>query len=166
MIFEELIRANDTNPQYFRQLGNAQRHLSKFDEALESYKKAKELDPSSSKAYSDEGKLYYDIRKYNKAEEQYLEAISLNPQERYFGILMNIYRMGPDLNLRLGKMKDLAKLESCPNKVNTYISRIENHLNNRSVHSIKVLENGGDLIQDAESELKPVGQVDEHSYEG
>jgi tetratricopeptide (TPR) repeat protein len=60
-IFEELIRANDTNPQYFRQLGNAQRHLSMFDEALASYKKAKELDPSSSKAYSDEGKLYYDI---------------------------------------------------------------------------------------------------------
>jgi tetratricopeptide (TPR) repeat protein len=51
-----------------------------YDQAIEDYSKAIELNPQYADAYSNRGNAYYDKRNYDQAIEDYSKAIELNPQ--------------------------------------------------------------------------------------
>src|SRR5262249_43354542 len=60
-------------------LGNALREQGKLDEAIAGYRKAIELDPKSSWAYSNLGAALRDQKKLDEAMAAYRKAIELDP---------------------------------------------------------------------------------------
>jgi tetratricopeptide (TPR) repeat protein len=66
-------------PNYIN-LGNTYLKSKNYEQAIDSFSKAKELDPSNWIAYNRLGRTYYDLKKYDDAISQF--TISLNIREK------------------------------------------------------------------------------------
>ena len=54
--------------------------LGKFEEAIDAFNKAIELDPNCDKAYSNRGGAYFYLKYYDKSLKDFNKAIDLNPK--------------------------------------------------------------------------------------
>jgi len=54
-------------------------YLNRYDEAIEDYNKAIELDPNIAMGYNNRGLIYYYLNRYDEAIEDYNKAIELDP---------------------------------------------------------------------------------------
>lgn len=68
----------ETSEAYLKK-GRIYRRMEKYEEAIEAYTKAIELDPNVSEAYNNRGATYYVMGEYEKAIEDYSQAIKNDP---------------------------------------------------------------------------------------
>jgi tetratricopeptide (TPR) repeat protein len=62
-------------------LGNAFRHLKKYEEAISAYKKALEIKPDKHEAWNNLGNAYGDLKKYEEAISAYKKVLEIKPDE-------------------------------------------------------------------------------------
>ena len=80
---QEFTIAKDLQPSNalaFRQIGNVQRRQGRFTEALDSYRKAADLDPRSHQAWFNLGETYLFIRDYVQAARHLERVTALAPE--------------------------------------------------------------------------------------
>jgi Tfp pilus assembly protein PilF len=54
--------------------------MNKYDEAIECYNKALEINPKYAEAWNNKGNAYFDMNKYDEAIECYNKALEINPK--------------------------------------------------------------------------------------
>ena len=76
--------------------GNALSDLGKFQEAIECYDKAIEINPDDAEAYYNKGNTLYNLGEYQQAIECYDKAIEINPDgvEAYNNKGNTLYKLG------------------------------------------------------------------------
>jgi tetratricopeptide (TPR) repeat protein len=114
----------------FYELGNSYVKLEEFDEAIEAYKKAIELDKND-KYFFAIGKTYLKQAKFMQAEDEFLQANNLNQDNKennYFLLLTNIINTEQISNINVYNLNqaELIILEKMFNKSNgqIYISQV------------------------------------------
>lgn len=76
----ELVRSREpNNVDALSRIGFIQRHLGKWDEAVEAIAQAIELDPQSAALLTSQGQTYLRLRRYGEAERHFDRAIALAP---------------------------------------------------------------------------------------
>ena len=75
---QRAINLNDSNAQFYANLGEIERRRGKLREALVALKKATTIDPQSQQAWNNLGIVHYDRRAFADAVKCYETAISLN----------------------------------------------------------------------------------------
>jgi len=94
----------------FKQQGNTHLKLNKFKEAVESYGKAIDLDPTNATYFCNRAAAYIKLQELQKALEDCKQAVSLNPSYArafgrmgyarcWFGVLWNGMGMNDQLGL-------------------------------------------------------------------
>ncbi len=73
----QLVENTPQNSSDWNELGNSYTSLKKYDNAIEAYKKAIEMDPKYGQPYSNLGFIYYRLRKYDFAILLYKKSIDL-----------------------------------------------------------------------------------------
>lgn len=93
-IYEDLISNEFYSPEVFNNYGLALFYLDRFDEAIEEFKKAINLDNSFSLPYANIGLVYLNKSDYDKAKEFFLKALELDPQnpETHYNLAVTFYR--------------------------------------------------------------------------
>jgi len=77
--FEEAVKAEPTNDDAFRGLGDAYEHLGKLDEAEETYRRAINLRPHYWAGYNWLGVFYYRQARFREAADMFRQVVSLTP---------------------------------------------------------------------------------------
>jgi tetratricopeptide (TPR) repeat protein len=85
--------ANNEEAKKFYDQGRAAYDAEKYDEAVEAFGKAIELDPSYADAYYYRGLIYREREEYGKAVEDFSKAVELSPDDPY-----NHYQLGVTYN--------------------------------------------------------------------
>ena len=88
----DLLDSNTTNPEIYRLLGYSYEIKEQYDKALSYYGASLSIDPTSSLTLTSRGHLHSLLGEYDNAEEDYIQAISSNP-ENYLALvhLASIY---------------------------------------------------------------------------
>jgi tetratricopeptide (TPR) repeat protein len=55
--------------------------MNKYNEAIQCYDKALEINPRDAKAWNNKGLAYADMNKYNEAIQCYDKALEINPRD-------------------------------------------------------------------------------------
>lgn len=95
-IYSELIRENSQIPELHNNYGLALFYLNRFDEAVDEFRKAVELDNNFALSYINIGLVYLNREEYNNAETSFLKALDIdnkNP-ETHYNLAVTYYRMG------------------------------------------------------------------------
>jgi len=102
--------------------GYAYAELNKYEQAIEDFSKAIELNPALAVAYYDRGNAYADLNKYERAIKDYEKAIELNPDfAEAYNNRGNAYM---ELNKYEQAIKDYDKaIELNPNEAVAYYNR-------------------------------------------
>jgi len=74
---EACLKIDKNNPQVYFMIGNIYTTQRKYDEALEKYNTAIELNKSFAEAYANRGKVWFYLGNKDKRCEDYLKAESL-----------------------------------------------------------------------------------------
>lgn len=95
-IYRELLKESPTSAELHNNYGLALFYLDRFNEALDEFKKAIEIDNSFALPYSNIGLIYLNKKDYNRAEEFFLKALKIDPEnpETHYNIAVTYYRMG------------------------------------------------------------------------
>ena len=80
--YTSAIKLNPSNPVYYSNRAAAYSQMSKHDLAISDAKKASELDPSFSKAYSRLGHALFCEGRFSEAVEAYEKGLELDPQNQ------------------------------------------------------------------------------------
>ncbi|GLI53398.1 tetratricopeptide repeat protein [Thermodesulfovibrio yellowstonii] len=94
-IYDELLNENYQSPELYNNYGLALFYLDKFDEALEKFQKAIEVDTAFALAYANTGLVYLNKGEYEKAEQFFLQALERDPEnpETHYNIAVTYYRL-------------------------------------------------------------------------
>ncbi|MBC7189044.1 tetratricopeptide repeat protein [Thermodesulfovibrio sp. Kuro-1] len=94
-IYDELLNENYQSPELYNNYGLALFYLDKFDEAVEKFQKAIEIDTSFALAYANMGLVYLNKAEYEKAEQFFLQALERDPEnpETHYNIAVTYYRL-------------------------------------------------------------------------
>lgn len=80
-LYEEVIQLYPKLPQAYFFMGMAHRSLgTSLSEITWLFEKAIELDPEYAKAHENLGKIYYELGRFDEAEEQCLKTLQIEPQ--------------------------------------------------------------------------------------
>jgi tetratricopeptide (TPR) repeat protein len=93
ILYETTLRyGSSRNSKIYSNLGNIYRDESRYEEAIQLYKKAIQYDPAYAIAYSNLGRTYRIMNKNDEAIRTYLRAIEISPMEEAYNGLGNVYR--------------------------------------------------------------------------
>jgi Flp pilus assembly protein TadD len=76
---QEAAKKEPGNPEIWTRLGNALMDSSRFNEAVDAYQKALDINPKEVDVRVDLGTCYRNIKEPNKAAEAYRKALEFNP---------------------------------------------------------------------------------------
>jgi tetratricopeptide (TPR) repeat protein len=77
---------------FFNLIGRVYYHKQAYDQAIEAYQKAIEINPKDDEAYYNMGNAYDDKQAYDKAIEAYKKAIEINPKnDKAYANMENVY---------------------------------------------------------------------------
>lgn len=79
--YNKALTYNDSDPDLYNNLGNANALIGKYTEALESFEKALEIDPKHSLAYSNRAYSKLKTKNYEGAIDDYNKSIELHPND-------------------------------------------------------------------------------------
>jgi tetratricopeptide (TPR) repeat protein len=74
--YREASLVDPSNPELLQNLGSSAHRAGFFEEALSALEESIKLDSTLDKAYFELGNVWFDLKKLDKAEEYYLEALS------------------------------------------------------------------------------------------
>ena len=86
--------------------------LGQFEDALESYKRALEINPRSFKAFKNRANVLYRVGRYDEAIDDFKKALEINPQ-----LIDAWYGMGNAMN-KLGRYKEAVSAYENALKIN------------------------------------------------
>ena len=121
-LWDDVINQYPSVPQAYYNRGIVFMNENKYNQALDDFNKAIELDPNKVKAYNNRGIIFYNQNKYNQALDDYNKALELdsNQVEIYInrGFLFNNEKK---YDQALNDFNKAIQLD--PNKVEAYINR-------------------------------------------
>lgn len=77
---DNISAANKSNPSEWLDKGNALRKMGMYDEAINAYNRAIDLNPELAEPWYNNGVALFDQGRYNESIEAYDRAIDLNPK--------------------------------------------------------------------------------------
>lgn len=94
-IYNELLKENYQSAELYNNYGLALFYLDKFDEAIENFKKAIEIDTDFALPYANMGLIYLNNGNYEKAEHFFLQALKKDPEnpETHYNLAVTYYRL-------------------------------------------------------------------------
>ncbi len=99
LCYENALKIREDLPEIWNNRGIALKYLGKYDEALQSYNTALKFNPDFADAYLNKAYLYFDRRKYEKAQNEVMEYLKRKSDARGWVLLAQIY-------LKRGRRKD------------------------------------------------------------
>ena len=78
--YQNAIRLGRVSSALYHALGAVQAKLKKYQQSLENFQKALEIDPENVYAWNGLGYVYHDLRRYDEAITAYRQALQLDPQ--------------------------------------------------------------------------------------
>lgn len=127
----------------------------KYDEAIATYKKCIQMDPSFDYAYGSLAYIYYELKKYNEAVPLYKKAIELNPSDSFYysELGMTYIKMGQNDNAveAMKKAVEFSPLEGeyYINLALVYLQEVKN-----PAEALDVLNRGLAKVNDPQKKKK------------
>jgi tetratricopeptide (TPR) repeat protein len=117
---ENLAQQFPKNYNVYLLLGSAYRAKDEVDKAMESYKKAIEINPNFAEAYLGVGAVYFAIGQINEAIKSFKKAIEINPSHMaaYFN-LAAIYKYNGQIDEAIASYEKTVEIN--PGFVSTYV---------------------------------------------
>jgi tetratricopeptide (TPR) repeat protein len=83
----ELALEDEQDPNVWNRKGNALLELERFDEALECYRRAIEMEPENDVYWTNMGVALLELERFDEALEAFNRALMINPKNEDAGIL-------------------------------------------------------------------------------
>ncbi|MCS7164057.1 MAG: tetratricopeptide repeat protein [Thermodesulfovibrio sp.] len=95
IIYDELLKEDFHSVEFYNNYGLALFYLDKFDEAIEKFKRAIDIDPDFALPYANMGLVYLNKEDYEKAEQFFLKALERDPEnpETHYNMAVTYYRL-------------------------------------------------------------------------
>ncbi len=91
LCYDKALEIRQELPAIWNNRGVVLKYLGRYDEALQSYNAALKFDPDFADAYLNKAYLYFDKRKYEKAQNEVMEYLKRKNDARGWVLLANIY---------------------------------------------------------------------------